>query len=56
MESVYGHRVTSLQDQFILLIDRVMEAIVATGPAGGTFVDFLPLRMSNVGIWCYAVH
>ena len=44
MESVYGHRVTSLEDEFILLIDRVMAAIVATGSAGGTMVDFFPLR------------
>ena len=44
MESVYGHKVTSLEDEYIALIDSAMDATTATGPAGGAMVDFFPLR------------
>lgn len=55
MESVYGYGIVSLEDEFILLIDRAMEALVATGPAGGTLVDFLPLCASQLDAQHYTV-
>lgn len=43
MESVYGHRIVSLEDEFIFLVDIFMEGLATTGPAGGALVDFIPL-------------
>lgn len=43
MESVYGHWITSLDDPYIAMIDREMDGVSSTGPAGSTMVDFFPL-------------
>ena len=43
LESVYGHRITSLDDEYITLVERAAEGTVATGSAGGAMVDFFPL-------------
>lgn len=44
MESVYGHRVASMDDAYITLVDRAMEGTAAMGSAGGAMVDFFPFR------------
>ena len=43
MESIYGHRVTSLDDEYILIADHTMEGTVETGSAGRAMVDFFLL-------------
>ena len=43
LESVYGHRVTSLDDEYVTMMDRAMEATSASGPAGGGLADYFPL-------------
>ncbi|KAH9929319.1 cytochrome P450 [Fomitopsis serialis] len=55
--SVYGHRITSLEDEYVTLMDRGMEATSATGPAGGGMVDYFPLCAMNgpcSRTWCYS--
>ncbi|KAI0724643.1 cytochrome P450 monooxygenase, partial [Fomitopsis betulina] len=42
MESVYGHRIVSLDDPYIDLIDRAMEAQTSTQLTGSILVDFFP--------------
>ncbi|EPS99958.1 hypothetical protein FOMPIDRAFT_1123474 [Fomitopsis schrenkii] len=42
LESVYGHRVTSLDDKYVAMMDRAMQATNACGPAGGGLADYLP--------------
>ena len=44
MESVYGHRIVSLDDEYIDLIDRAMEAQGSTQFTGSILVDFFPSR------------
>lgn len=44
LEAVYGHRITSLDDQYVTLMFRAMEATTATGVAGTTPADVLPIR------------
>lgn len=44
VESLYGHRITSLDDPCMTLMDSAAEATTATGTTGGTLVDMLPLR------------
>ena len=43
LEAVYGHRITSLDDQYVTLMFRAMEATTATGVAGTTPADILPI-------------
>ncbi|KZT69372.1 cytochrome P450 [Daedalea quercina L-15889] len=50
VESVYGHRITSLEDQYVTLMDEAMEATTATGAAGGTLVDMVPI-LKHVPAW-----
>ncbi|EPT00008.1 hypothetical protein FOMPIDRAFT_1123534 [Fomitopsis schrenkii] len=50
LESVYGHRVTSLDDVYIMLMDSAMEGTAATGSAGGAMVDFFPL-LKHIPTW-----
>ena len=47
VESVYGHRVLALDDEYVTMLDRAMLATNASGPAGGSLADFLLLRGSN---------
>ena len=42
MESVYGHRIVSLDDPYIDLIDRAMDAQNSTQFTGSILVDFFP--------------
>ena len=44
VEAVYGHRITSLDDEYVTLMFRAMEATTATGAAGATPADILPIR------------
>ncbi|TFY68441.1 hypothetical protein EVJ58_g1010 [Rhodofomes roseus] len=50
IETVYGHRVASLDHEYVMLMDRGMEAMNATGPAGGGIMDFFPL-LKHVPAW-----
>lgn len=52
LESVYGHRVTSLDDDYVKIIERAMEATSASGPAGGSIADFLPFCKEQIRIGC----
>ena len=51
VESLYGHKITSLDDPCMMLMDRAAEATTATGTTGGTLVDMLPLRASSHITW-----
>lgn len=44
LESIYGHRITSLEDEYVTLMSRAMQATVAMGVAGATPPDVLPIR------------
>lgn len=44
LESIYGHRITSLEDEYVTLMSRAMQAITATGAVGMTLADMLPIR------------
>lgn len=44
VESVYGHRITSLDDPYVTLMEHAAEATSATGTMGGTPADMFPLR------------
>ncbi|KAH9929334.1 cytochrome P450 [Fomitopsis serialis] len=50
VESVYGHRITSLEDEYVTLVDRSNQATSATGPAGGGMVDHFPL-LKHIPTW-----
>ncbi|TFY68455.1 hypothetical protein EVJ58_g999 [Rhodofomes roseus] len=50
LESVYGHRITSLDDEYVTLMDSAMEATTTTGAAGGTLVDMLPF-LKHMPAW-----
>ncbi|KAH9929336.1 cytochrome P450 [Fomitopsis serialis] len=50
LESVYGHRITSLEDEYVTLMDNAMDATTATGVAGGTAVDIFPI-LQHVPAW-----
>ncbi|KAH9834581.1 cytochrome P450 monooxygenase [Rhodofomes roseus] len=50
LETVYGHRIKSLEDSYVLLMDRGVQATSATGPAGGGIMDFFPL-LKHVPTW-----
>ncbi|KAI0724642.1 cytochrome P450 [Fomitopsis betulina] len=50
LESVYGHHITSLDDKYVMMIDRAAEESTKTGPAGGTPVDFMPI-LQHVPAW-----
>lgn len=42
LESVYGHRIASLDDPFVTMMDEAMEATTASATVGGSLVDLLP--------------
>ena len=42
VEAVYGHRITSLEDPYVTLMDRAMEATTA-GTVSGSILDILPV-------------
>ena len=44
VESVYGHRITSLDDPYVTLMEHAAEATSATGTMGGTPADMFPFR------------
>ena len=50
LESIYGHRITSLDDEYVTLMYRAMEATTATGAAGATPADILPFRESRYNL------
>ncbi|KAH9834572.1 cytochrome P450 monooxygenase [Rhodofomes roseus] len=50
LESVYGHRITSLDDEYVTMMDSAMEATTTTGAAGGTLVDMLPF-LKHMPAW-----
>ncbi|KAH9929346.1 cytochrome P450 [Fomitopsis serialis] len=51
LESVYGHRITSLEDEYVTLMDNAMEATTTTtGAAGGALVDIIPI-LKYVPAW-----
>ncbi|KAH9911170.1 cytochrome P450 [Fomitopsis serialis] len=50
LESVYGHRITSLDDEYVTLMDHAMDATNATGPAGSGIADIFPL-LKYVPAW-----
>lgn len=52
VESLYGRRVTSLDDPCMVLMDTAAEATTATGTTGGTLVDMLPLSEYQDTCYC----
>ena len=46
MEISYGHPVTSLDDEFILLADNAISGSTETGSAAASLIDFFPIRQS----------
>ncbi|KAH9834567.1 cytochrome P450 [Rhodofomes roseus] len=50
VETVYGHRIESLEDEHVTLMDQAMGATTATGAAGGTLVDLMPF-LKYVPAW-----
>ncbi|PCH43251.1 cytochrome P450 [Wolfiporia cocos MD-104 SS10] len=43
METVYGHTVTSDNDEYVAVIEEAMKGTVESGTAGATPVDFFPI-------------
>lgn len=54
MEISYGHPVTSLDDEFIVLADNAISGSTETGSAAASLIDFFPIRQSlcidNIGL------
>ncbi|EPS94406.1 hypothetical protein FOMPIDRAFT_62440 [Fomitopsis schrenkii] len=50
VESLYGHRITSLDDPCMMLMDSAAEATTATGTTGGTLADMLP-PLKHIPAW-----
>jgi hypothetical protein len=44
MRLVYGHRITSEEDPYLAIAERVGHAISNIGSPGSTPVDFFPIR------------
>jgi len=52
VEMAYGHSITSLDDEYVLLADKAMEETVKGGFPGLMLVDFLPtLFLKNTPSW-----
>ncbi|KAK7679980.1 hypothetical protein QCA50_016926 [Cerrena zonata] len=51
MEIVYGHRVTSDDDEFVVIAERAGHETVTAGSPGSTLVDFFPI-LKLVPAWC----
>ena len=46
MEITYGHRIQSMEDQYVKLAHEATEATVLAGSPGSMLVDFFPIRAS----------
>ena len=44
MEITYGHRIQSMEDQYVKLAHEATEATVLAGSPGSMLVDFFPVR------------
>lgn len=44
IEAVYGHTVTSLDDEYVVIMEKAMKANNSIGPAGGGPADIFPFR------------
>lgn len=42
VEAVYGHRISSLKDPYVMMMDRAMEATTA-GTVSGSILDIVPV-------------
>ncbi|EPS99982.1 hypothetical protein FOMPIDRAFT_1123320 [Fomitopsis schrenkii] len=49
VDAVYGHRITSLEDPYVMMIDRAMEASTA-GTVSGSILDIFPV-LKHVPAW-----
>ena len=43
MEISYGHSVSSLDDEYIVLADNAISGATATGAAAASLIDFFPI-------------
>ena len=46
MEISYGHSVSSLDDEYIVLADNAISGATATGAAAASLIDFFPICKS----------
>lgn len=44
MEVVYGHKVTSVDDIHMRLVDESVRLVTQVGSAGATIIDLMPFR------------
>lgn len=54
MEISYGHSVSSLDDEYIVLADNAISGATATGAAAASLIDFFPICKSmHLGILAF---
>ena len=50
MEIAYGHEVTSLDDEIVVLAEKAVGATTEAGSPAATLIDFLPFCAYNTSI------
>lgn len=47
MEIAYGHHITSEDDPFLRMAEKINELTAGVGPQGSNIVDLFPIRESS---------